>query len=282
MPQILPLLKGIADKYIEDEEVMDGVWLLLKQTAASLVEKNLQVVMQVIEFISNCYAVRPYSSALELAHHILVLLSAQNNPEMKNVLVVLFARMSVRTVEALQSIQNPSDLSDLVGTFFQQMAQMVKKHMDFFGPQGIDAKSLAQTAAFCLNLPELRAVKYTSQFLYHLISCCPESPYLMQVVRDGGGGEFIFRQTLTCIANEKGRSYADNYAEILFAMSKRLFEDLKRYLEAFAKEDGFPNSNVTREEKTQFAQSLLRERTNKRKVIEIVNEFSLNCVGAKG
>ena len=48
MPQIVPILKSVADKWIEDEEVMDAIWMLIKQTAGTLVENGSnRVVIQV-------------------------------------------------------------------------------------------------------------------------------------------------------------------------------------------------------------------------------------------
>ena len=284
VPQILPLLKAVGDKWIDDEDIMDSTWMLIKQTSGALVDRQSHgVVLQVLEFTASCYAVKPYSGAVELAHHLLVLTSAQANPnaEVRQFLVGLFARMSARTMQYLQTAQNPSDCADLVATFFQTMAQILKKHAaGFFSAQGngVDAAPLCRAAAFCLALPETRAVKYASLFLAHLIAASADHPAQLAHALDG---EFVFRQTLMCVSEEKCRTHAEYYADVIFALSKKQFEALCRWLDAFSKEDGFPNGNVSREEKTQFATHLLRERANKRKVLDLVQEFALVCVGIK-
>ena len=86
---------------------------------------------------------------------------------------------------------------------------------------------------------------------------------------------------MTCIGGEKSRGHMEYYVDVLFALSKRLFDDLCKWLQAFNKENNFPTDKVTQQEKEQFATMLLQERTNKRKMNEIVLEFSLACLGLK-
>ena len=46
--------------------------------------------------------------------------------------------------------------------------------------------------------------------------------------------------------------------------------------------DGFPSANVNKDQKQHFANLILKERANKRKLQEIVREFSLACSGLAG
>jgi hypothetical protein len=46
-------------------------------------------------------------------------------------------------------------------------------------------------------------------------------------------------------------------------------------MNAFVQLDNFPSPHVTKEQKHNFSQLVLRERVNKRKLAEIVREFTL-------
>ena len=74
-------------------------------------------------------------------------------------------------------------------------------------------------------------------------------------------------------------SFVDHYVDVLFALSKKYFDNLCQWLTALVNTDGFPSNNVTKEQKQHFASLILKERANKRKLQEIVREFSLACTG---
>jgi hypothetical protein len=72
-------------------------------------------------------------------------------------------------------------------------------------------------------------------------------------------------------------SAVDHYVDILFAFNKKYFDNLRQWMNAFVAADNFPSPHVTKEQKANFSQLVLRERVNKRKLAEIVREFSLVC-----
>lgn len=123
------------------------------------------------------------------------------------------------------------------------------------------------------------------------------------------------------IGGQASRSLMDHFAEILFALNKHCFSLLSVWIKEAMQQDGFPSARVTAEQKENFSQQILRfachlpwqlcptlptgmtplhdpvqpsyfmfvpslclsrERVNKRRVKEMVKEFTLLCRGLHG
>ena len=92
-------------------------------------------------------------------------------------------------------------------------------------------------------------------------------------------GENLFKQVITCVGSDNGRNFTDYYADILLSMNKKYYDNLCNWMSVMLREPNFPSHRVTHAQKEQFAQLVLRERANKRKLLEIVREFNLACNG---
>ena len=146
----------------------------------------------------------------------------------------------------------------------------------------INLSQLFQCACGCLGFPENGPVKASSSFLAHFVNVSREHASLAQVVNRQG--EVLFMNTMQCIGSESSfsSSFVDQYVDVLFALNKKYFDNLCQWLTSFVNTEGFPSVNVNKEQKQQFASLVLKERANKRKLQEIVREFSLACSGLAG
>eukprot|EP00095_Tigriopus_kingsejongensis_P012065 maker-scaffold60_size442463-snap-gene-0.27 protein:Tk12065 transcript:maker-scaffold60_size442463-snap-gene-0.27-mRNA-1 annotation:"Importin-13" len=274
-PQLFPLVKDVAARWVRDEDVMDTVWGFLKQCGATLLDDVRPFTQQILELLMSCYTTAPHGMALELARQFLTMFG--KDPNYRPALVQLFARISTTTMEFIQSTGNVSDHVDLISTYFQVMGQIMKKDHLMFDPQGIPAPGMFQCASFCLALPESSVVRYATTFLSNMITVSRESPYLTSIVNEQG--EMLFRQVLTCIGGDHGRNHSEYYADVLLSLNKKYFDNLCNWMNILLREEKFPSERVSRQQKEHFAQLVLKERANKRKLIEIVREFSLACNG---
>uniref|UniRef100_A0A4W3HVW4 Importin 13 n=1 Tax=Callorhinchus milii TaxID=7868 RepID=A0A4W3HVW4_CALMI len=77
-------------------------------------------------------------------------------------------------------------------------------------------------------------------------------------------------------------SLMDHFAEILFALNKHCITYLSIWLKEVMQQQNFPSARLTPEQKETFSQQILRERVNKRRVKDIVKEFTLLCRGLHG
>lgn len=122
--------------------------------------------------------------------------------------------------------------------------------------------------------------RYACSFLANFVNVSRDHPPLNMIV--DRHGEILFKNTMQCMCDSAASSFVDHYVDVLFALSKKYFDNLCQWLTALVNTDGFPSNNVTKEQKQHFATLILKERANKRKLQEIVREFSLACTGLAG
>ena len=106
---------------------------------------------------------------------------------------------------------------------------------------------------------------------------------------------------MLCVSGpSSNKGFIDYFADVLLALNKKYFDNLCTFMNVFVKEDGFPTDKVggrwlvlnflyayileysfqiSSEQKHRYAQMILKERANKRKLLEIVREMSLVCAG---
>jgi hypothetical protein len=68
----------------------------------------------------------------------------------------------------------------------------------------------------------------------------------------------------------------DYYADLIMALNKKYFDDLNLWMSNFVK-DSSTVGKMTSAQKEQFSHAMLQERANKRKLVEILQEFSISC-----
>lgn len=276
-PQLMPLIKSVAFKWNKDADVMDAVWVLVKQMTMCLSDNLLPFVQEIVELVLQCYSVEPHETALELCRSIFLLLCQDGR--FSAMLATLFTTLITKTLQHVQAASNPSDHADLVSTFYSVLSNMIKKNRQFFGGHAsLPMAQLIQFACACLNLPEVSTVKNAASFLTNFIVVSRDAPQLAGIVNQMG--ETIFRQVIFSIGgNSSNKSFVDYYADVLLALNKNYFDNLCSYVNGLVKEDGFPSEKITSQQKTHYGQLILRERANKRKLLEIIREFSLVCSG---
>uniref|UniRef100_A0A672T9L2 Importin-13 n=1 Tax=Sinocyclocheilus grahami TaxID=75366 RepID=A0A672T9L2_SINGR len=113
-----------------------------------------------------------------------------------------------------------------------------------------------------------------------LIPRCADVPPVGQVVQEHG--KLLLLAVLEAIGGQSSRSLMDQFAEVLFCLNKHCFALLTVWLKEALRSPGFPSSRVSNEQKDTFSQQVLRERVNKRRVKDIVKEFTLVCRGLHG
>ncbi|OTF81121.1 hypothetical protein BLA29_013143 [Euroglyphus maynei] len=78
-------------------------------------------------------------------------------------------------------------------------------------------------------------------------------------------------------------SFAVDYMpDIIIVLNQKYSDSFTRTLNSIIDYNGFPTDLVTREQKCKFVQSISTLRNNKRRLREIVKEFSCRCRGLFG
>uniref|UniRef100_A0A8C8HUF2 Importin-13 n=1 Tax=Oncorhynchus tshawytscha TaxID=74940 RepID=A0A8C8HUF2_ONCTS len=103
---------------------------------------------------------------------------------------------------------------------------------------------------------------------------CSPLGFLLQLPLPLCHHQIVGSQSLCCLT--------EHFSEVLFCLNRHCPVLLAQWLKEGLRVPGFPSAQVSMEQKDTFSQQLLREQTNKRRVKEIVKEFSLLCRGMQG
>ena len=95
-------------------------------------------------------------------------------------------------------------------------------------------------------------------------------------------GEDLIHRVLSCIGGVVPRTNIEMFADILIAMNRHFVAKASNWLQNALKQEGFPSKLVSSIEKDNFQKALLQGKMNKRKLKDIVRDFSLVCRGLHG
>uniref|UniRef100_A0AC11ATD5 Importin 13 n=1 Tax=Ovis aries TaxID=9940 RepID=A0AC11ATD5_SHEEP len=160
------------------------------------------------------------------------------------------------------------------------LLQALKRKPDLFLCERLDVKAVFQCAVLALKFPEAPTVKASCGFFTELLPRCGEVEPVGKVVQEDG--RILLVAVLEAIGGQASRSLMDCFADILFALNKHCFSLLSVWIKEALQAPGFPSARLSPEQKDTFSQQILRERVNKRRVKEMVKEFTLLCRGLHG
>uniref|UniRef100_A0A8C0BQP0 Importin 13 n=1 Tax=Buteo japonicus TaxID=224669 RepID=A0A8C0BQP0_9AVES len=258
---------------------------LLPQSVCAIFEKSVKTLLddfapmvpQLCEMLGQMYSTIPQASAIDLTRQLVHIFA--HEPAHFPPIKALFLLVTSVTLTLFQ--QGPRDHPDIVDSFMQLLAQALKRKPDLFLCSNLDVKAVFQCGVLSLKFPEAPTVKASCGFFTELLPRCGEIAPVGQVVHENG--KVLLQAVLEGIGGQASRSLMDHFAEILFALNKHCFSYLSVWIKEAMQQDGFPSARVSPEQKETFSQQILsRERVNKRRVKEMVKEFTLLCRGLHG
>ncbi|KAK7888825.1 hypothetical protein WMY93_024385 [Mugilogobius chulae] len=257
LQQVFALIQKVLSKWLNDSQVVEAVCAIFEKSVKTLLHDFAPMVSQLSGMLGQMYSTIPQASALDLTRQ----------------MVHIFAI----TLSIFQ--QGPRDHPDIVDSFMQLQAQALKRKPDLFLSESLDVKAVFHCGVLSLKFPEAPTVKSTCFFFTELLPHCYDVP---QWPDSWQRENCSSKRVLEGIGGGASRSLMDQFAEVLFALNKHCFALLNIWLKEALQPPGFPSSRVTTEQKDRFCQQILRERVNKRKVKEMVKEFTLLCRGLHG
>merc|ERR1712168_311422 len=164
---------------------------------------------------------------------------------------------------------------DCLQSFMDLLTRVIRTVPEFLVSNQEQQKRVLKCALMILNYPEAPTIKSTANFLITYINfstCFASAKEMVEFL-----GRDITVQSLMCIGGVAPRHTTDHFAEIILALNKNFVTLLSCWLnELFTRED-FPTGNVSSTAKEQFRKGVLREKSSKRRMKELVKDFSLVC-----
>lgn len=276
LQQVFALIQTVLSKWLNDSQVVEAVCAIFEKSVKTLLHDFAPMVSQLSEMLGQMYSTIPQASALDLTRQMVHIFASETDhfPPIK----ALFELVTSVTLSIFQ--QGPRDHPDIVDSFMQLQAQALKRKPDLFLSESLDVKAVFHCGVLSLKFPEAPTVKSTCLFFTELLPHCSDVPPLARVVQEDG--KLLIQAVLEGIGGGASRSLMDQFAEVLFCMNKHCFSLLAVWLKEALQPPGFPSSRVTTEQKDNFSNQILRERVNKRRVKDIVKEFTLLCRGLHG
>ncbi|XP_016054718.1 PREDICTED: importin-13 isoform X2 [Miniopterus natalensis] len=246
LQQVFQLIQKVLSKWLNDAQVVEAVCAIFEKSVKTLLDDFAPMVPQLCEMLGRMYSTIPQASALDLTRQLVHIFA--HEPAHFPPVEALFLLVTSVTLTLFQ--QGPRDHPDIVDSFMQLLAQALKRKPDLFLCERLDVKAVFQCAVLALKFPEAPTVKASCGFF--------------------------------AIGGQASRSLMDCFADILFALNKHCFSLLSMWIKEALQPPGFPSARLSPEQKDTFSQQILRERVNKRRVKEMVKEFTLLCRGLHG
>ncbi|XP_030630632.1 importin-13 [Chanos chanos] len=276
LQQVFPLIQKVLSKWLSDPEVVEAVCAVFEKSLKTLIHEFAPLVAQLCELIGQMYSAYPQASALDLTRQLVHIFACEREyfPPIKALLELI-------TSITMAIFQHGSrDHPDVVDSFMQLHAQVLKRKPDLYLSGSPDIKVVFYCGILSFKFPETPTVKSTCLLFTELISHCEDIPAVSEVLQEDG--QLLLQTLLEAIGGQAPRSLTEHFAELLFSLSRHCRSLLTVGLREALLPPGFPSIHVSMEQKDQFCQQVLREQLNKRRMREIVKEFSLLCRGLQG
>ncbi|CAH0554758.1 unnamed protein product [Brassicogethes aeneus] len=277
MKNTIPIFKLISDKYYNNGDVMEELCCVIKYAVSSLRDDCKPLIQDILEIIVFVYREYPQPHVIAIAKLIILLLYKEeefrhSNEQLLHEIVNKTLLMCMELAQANQL----SEKSDVFDEFFCMMAALCKKTPQLMFNSNLDTHSLFQSAIICLSMPEIHSLKACGSFLVQYITQSRETAQV-EVIQTYG--ESLVVKLILTLGTTALRTAVDVYCEIFLALNKKYCDNLGRWLGATLAQEGFPTPRINAQQKEHFMKSILREKSSKRKLYDLVLEFMLICKG---
>ena len=190
-----------------------------------------------------------------------------------------FERLTIDAINCLHG-ERGRDNPDIVHGFLVLLNRTVKSASYLLFQNGELHIKVIQCALDALSCQETPTVKAATNFCTTYIGAAAvgnQGTEMLDLF-----GQDLTTRLLACIGGLSPRSNVDLFADILLALNRHFISKVAQWLQYSLEKEGFPSQFVTSVQKDNFKKTIIREKVNKRKLKEIVREFSLVCRGLHG
>ncbi|KAK3611733.1 hypothetical protein CHS0354_037313 [Potamilus streckersoni] len=275
LQEIAPTLQTLVTKWISDPSVVEAVCELFKRTLQTLMDDFAPLAKDVSQLLSQMYQTVPHVSIVDLTKQLIIMFHADSR--FAPVVQVLLGSVVSKTLQLFQS--DVQMYTDVVEGFMTLMSQILKKTKHLILNGSFNLSEVFQAAVIGMSMAESHTVKASCLFLAELLAQS-SVPAVKEIVV--ANGQVLLDRILRSIGGEAPRMVTEHLADVLFVLSKHHSEYVRTWFHEFVEKEGYPSVRVTKTDKENFTKAILRERGNKRKLRELVKEFTLLCRGLLG
>ncbi|KAK9881689.1 hypothetical protein WA026_017206 [Henosepilachna vigintioctopunctata] len=273
----MPIYRAIGEQYYDDLEVMEDLGSLFKSAVTSLMDDCKPLINDILLLIVMVYKKWPQSHILDTAKTIIIMFS--RDEDVVPITLQAVTEIVIVTLEMCSQyndINMLSEKSDVMEGFFSLLSQLMKKSPRHIFKNNIDTASLFHCAILTFSLPEIHTLRACSSFLVNFIT---QSRDLEQADVIQNFGENLVLQLLLTLGTNAPRHCLEYFADILLALNRKYCDNLCRWLNQLLGQENFPSNMIKDTQKQIFIKAVLREKGNRKKLVELVLDFTLVCRG---
>lgn len=170
----------------------------------------------------------------------------------------------------------------LVQIFFEECSATLKKSPVIYSNAKLNIAPIYNFAISGIVLPEKPTIHQCASFLSEFLNHGRNNELFHKIITERF--DFLVMQVFVVIGGTYGSpSFAVDYmVDIIMALNHKYSDNFSRALNSIVETESFPTSYATREHKMTFVKTILNLRNNKRKMKDVVKEFSSRCRGLFG
>ncbi|CAB3981584.1 importin-13 isoform X2 [Paramuricea clavata] len=276
LEKVFSSLAELGEKWIDDAEIVQIVCLCLERAIDTVRENMGGLVQNIAKYLADLHTKTPRSCVLDTA--VMVLGMYAKESQHQKVMVSFYEKMTLATLELLG--KDFSNNPDVIQSFMHFLSRAIRSNpLIMFGTNNLH-NSCFQCALTALTRPENHTVKACCGFFVAFIRCYESQEKVRETLTHSG--QYLVNQILQGVGGCVPRYHMDSLAEILMALNANCVTLLSTWLQDLLRVEDYPSKLVTLKQKQQFTSSVLRERVHKRRLKEVVKEFSLMCRGMHG
>jgi len=170
----------------------------------------------------------------------------------------------------------------LVQVFYEECAITLKKSPQICSTPKLDLGPVYNFAISGIVLPEKPTIHQCAVFISEFLNHGRNDEIFHKIISERF--DLLVVQVFAVIGGTYGSpSFAVDYmVDIIMALTHKYSDSFSRALNSVIETEAFPTSYVTREHKIAFVKTIVTLRNNKRRLKDIVKEFSSRCRGLYG
>lgn len=276
--KIMPMFGVIAMNYSYDEEIAQNVCECVKKTVITLLDDVKPMIGNILHLLLHLYRNSKSISVIQISRQIFTLFHKES--ELLPNLQEYFYTLTTITIE--QFAKDFRENTFLVQNFFEESAHSLRKATAIFLYPKLNLSTLFDWAIAGIVLPEKGTVHQCSIFISEFLNQGRQNEQFHKVIQERF--DMLVMKVFIVIGGQQGSpSFAVDYMpDIIIVLNQKYSDSFTRALNSIIDYNGFPTDMVTREQKCKFVQSISTLRNNKRRLREIVKEFSCRCRGLFG
>ncbi|PVD35776.1 hypothetical protein C0Q70_02739 [Pomacea canaliculata] len=275
MQQILPTVQELVAKWKTETSVVEAVSEMFKKSLTTLMDDFQPLANNVADMMIQMYESTPHASILDVARQIVLLFGSDASfTQYLNTLLNVVCNKTLQMYPAV--LREP----DVVEAFMIFLGNLLKKTRRLLVSSGVNLEAILKAGITTMAVAEQCVVKASCFFVIEFLTAGYEEESIKAVVNNNI--QFILDRVLRAIGGEAARHIMEIISDVLLACCKYHFAVVNTTIRLLLETEGYPSPRASPQDKQNFIKTVISDKSNKRRMREIVKEFSLLCRGLLG